>query len=278
MATCTFHRGRRRGRSMEWRRTPSVESSVRAPTTSCSMPVTGTVTKEALDKLKIPCKEDLFANAFGYFLTNPTPRNRDRISLPKIVSLDKLRGGCSYSEENPGYRYSVWVSQQIDAVIEVDPAASGPYADFVPEPGRTVAFTAHSRGGIPVQFRFVLDRQEVSRFPGYTSNASIDDAFFEKSRTAIAARQLQGRRRRSRVRSGTLRKSFSVECQATGVWRDRHRRNRDPRHRGDGHGDGDGLWRDRQAACVREDRVRRVGTGRGARRWNHARVRQHSAR
>ncbi len=133
----------------------------------------------ASDALHIDCETEDFIPHFGYFMGYPVPKNVSVISPPKIVPLEKLRDGCSYSEEDEreGYRYSVWVTTEFDAVVEVNNARGGPYASFEPEPGATIAFTAKVRPPIPATFKFEIKRDEVSRYPGYASNAPVDDRF-----------------------------------------------------------------------------------------------------
>jgi hypothetical protein len=86
--------------------------------------VAGTASKA----LKIDCETTDFVNYFGYFIANPVPGNVRRIRPPRIVSLADLTDGCSYSEEKGGYRYSVWVTTEFDAVVEVNNARGSPYA------------------------------------------------------------------------------------------------------------------------------------------------------
>ena len=50
------------------------------------------------------------------------------------------------------------------------------YARFVPTPGATLTFTASVRSGT-ARFRFELDPDATSRFPGYATNADVDDGF-----------------------------------------------------------------------------------------------------
>ena len=99
---------------------------------------------------------------------------KPEIDFPDVVPKEKLRDGCSYSEEHPGYRYSVWLAPQTDAVIKVKTDKSGQYWNFVPEPGATISFLVKSSN--PSLFRFTLD--PVSTLPGYAMNAVVDNSFF----------------------------------------------------------------------------------------------------
>jgi hypothetical protein len=63
--------------------------------------------------------------------------------------------------------------------MEVDPDPTGEYGSFVPVPGQTLKFTASVPSGT-ARFRFELDPEGTSHFPGYATNADIDDAFFLK--------------------------------------------------------------------------------------------------
>ena len=128
------------------------------------------------EMLRIPCTVSRESNFFAFFLRPPTS-----IKPPDLVPIDKLRDNCSYSEETPGRRYSVWLSGEFDAVMEVDARPGTPYAAFTPAPGRALVFSVHTVPAMPALFRFVLDKSDVSRFPGYTSNAAISDEILENA-------------------------------------------------------------------------------------------------
>ena len=133
--------------------------------------VTGAWTKddEKIWGAKFPCKTtDLSAHMAMICGAKP------EIDFPDVVPKEKLRDGCSYSEEHPGYRYSVWLAPQTDAVIKVKTDKSGQYWNFVPEPGATISFLVKSSN--PSLFRFTLD--PVSTLPGYAMNAVVDNSFF----------------------------------------------------------------------------------------------------
>ncbi len=138
--------------------------------------------ESAQDRFEIDCQTTIYAPHFGYFTGEPVPKNVARISPPKIVPWEKLRNGCSYSEEDEreGYRYSVWVTTEFDAVVEVNNARESPYALFEPEPRATIEFTAKVRPPIPATFKFEIQRDEVSRYPGYATNAAVDDRFYAR--------------------------------------------------------------------------------------------------
>ena len=69
------------------------------------------------------------------------------------------------------------MSGPVTAVMEADP--KGEYGRFVPVPGQTLTFTASVASGA-ARFRFELDPGATSHFPGYATNANIDDVFFVK--------------------------------------------------------------------------------------------------
>jgi hypothetical protein len=98
---------------------------------------------------------------------------------------DQMRDGCAFntrsrtlgSDGTVGFiTVSITVSRgQPDAVVDVDRRE---YDAFVPGPGKTLTFTARSVR--PARFRFELERDGTSRFPGYATNANVDEAFFLK--------------------------------------------------------------------------------------------------
>lgn len=134
------------------------------------------VTDEQARALRIPCTSRDFMSHFTFIEQPP-----QRIAVPRIVDWEKLREGCSYSEERGSERYTVSVAPEIDGVIELDTRSGGDYAGLVPSPGRTLVLTVTTRPAIPSYFKFVLEPNEVSRFPGYASNAYVDEAFFVKA-------------------------------------------------------------------------------------------------
>jgi hypothetical protein len=125
--------------------------------------------------IPISCKNTKFSSYWGFF-----PHPPSSVSPPKTINWDQLRDDCSYSEEEPldhGYhRYSVSVSGDLDSVMDVSIRGKDAYWQFVPEPGKKIAFSV--RSNIPARFRFTL--QNVSHFPGYASNAKVDSDFFSR--------------------------------------------------------------------------------------------------
>jgi hypothetical protein len=132
--------------------------------------VTGAWTKddEKIWQAKFQCKGKELSNNFVFTCGLPG------VTFPHVVPIEQIRDGCSYSEEQPGHRYSVWLSPQMSALMKVTTDKSGPdtkYWNFVPEPGATISFLV--RSSIPSLFRFTLD--DVSALPGYAMNAWVDD-------------------------------------------------------------------------------------------------------
>ena len=108
----------------------------------------------------------------------PTLSKRDPLPAPGMPHEDELIG-CAYEKTWPGHpagSFSVSVSPPLGAVMEVSRRAEEAYARFVPVPGATLTFTASVPSGT-ARFRFELDPDATSRFPGYATNANIDDAF-----------------------------------------------------------------------------------------------------
>jgi hypothetical protein len=139
---------------------------------------------EQLKKLRTQCKETPSPERYAVS-AKPWPNvwyspPTNRIPIP----WEKLRDDCSYSEEKQWTtdsgernveRFSVWVSPEIDAVMDVKTDDRSDYWKFVPEPGKQITFTV--RSNIPARFRFKLE--EVSRFPGFATNAQIKPYFFQ---------------------------------------------------------------------------------------------------
>lgn len=142
------------------------------------------ITDEHARALRIPCTTRDFMTHFTFIEQPP-----QRISVPRIVDWEKLREGCSYSEERGSERYTVSVAPEIEGVIELDTRFGGAYWAFEPLPGRSFVMTVTTRPSTPAYFKFVLEPNEVSRFPGYASNANVDAAFFVKA----GLTDLQGR-------------------------------------------------------------------------------------
>jgi len=94
--------------------------------------------------------------------------------------------GCAYEKawpkgSRPAGSFSVSVSAPVTASMEVDPNAE--YGRFVPVPGETLTFVASVPSG-QARFRFELDPEATSHFPGYATNANIDTAFLAKHELA----------------------------------------------------------------------------------------------
>jgi hypothetical protein len=103
------------------------------------------------------------------------------LQVPGMPNENELTG-CAYEQSwprggRPPGSFSVSVSAPVTAVMDVDP--DGEYGRFVPVPGETLILTASVPSG-EARFRFELDPEATSRFPGYATNASVDDAFFVK--------------------------------------------------------------------------------------------------
>jgi hypothetical protein len=139
-----------------------------------SVDLEGSSAAEQREHFKVSCKYESLVIHFGYFPATPTPTGTEYLNPPKIVSWDKLRDDCSYSEERPGYSYSVWVSPEIDAVMEVKADRGSEYWNFVPEPGKPIKFSVKSNK--PALFKFEFKEEDVSHFSGYATNADVDDA------------------------------------------------------------------------------------------------------
>ena len=113
----------------------------------------------------------------------PTQSKRDALPAPSLPSEYELTG-CAYEKmwlmgTRGAGSMSVSVSARVTAVMEVDPDLTGTYGSFVPVPGETLTFVASVPSG-EARFRFELDPQATSHFPGYATNANVDDAFLEK--------------------------------------------------------------------------------------------------
>jgi len=140
---------------------------------------------EQLKKLRTQCKETPSPERYAVS-AKPWPNVWDSPPTNRIpIPWEKLRDDCSYSEEKQWTtdsgernveRFSVMVSPDIDAVMEVKADRGSDYAQFVPEPNNWISFSV--RSNIPVLFRFTLEK--VSNFLGYATNASVDSALFRR--------------------------------------------------------------------------------------------------
>jgi hypothetical protein len=99
----------------------------------------------------------------------------------RLPEIDQNMSNCEpprrWSVGGVRYTLSVAGDSQVDTTLRVQ--AGEEYSRFVPEPGAKLVFTASLPTG-EARFRFELDRAGTSRFPGYASNANIDDVFFVK--------------------------------------------------------------------------------------------------
>jgi hypothetical protein len=118
------------------------------------------VTREQQERMRPRCESWSEPYAWGYW----------RVRRPSVRAPPLVHADC-HSEEAPGRNYQVWRART-EAAVDVAPA----YARFVPEPGRRLSFTARAR--VPVRFRFALE--DVSSFPGFATNASVDPSFFRR--------------------------------------------------------------------------------------------------
>lgn len=135
-----------------------------------------------LEKLKPQCKESPPPDRYEVF-GEPWPNVWSSPPINIIpIPWDKLRNGCSYSEQKSWYdsiggrhvqRFSVRVVET-GAIVEID--TDEEYRDFVPKPNGQILFDV--RSNIPTLFRFTLE--QVSNFSGYATNADVDDAFFNR--------------------------------------------------------------------------------------------------
>jgi hypothetical protein len=132
----------------------------------------GSITPDQADRLKVKCDEwSWVKQAPGRALFGYWPAYPENIRIPKFVRKD-----C-YSEpppERPGYTYRVGIEREFDVVMDVKTDSGSDYFKFVPGPREKVWFSV--RSSIPVHLQFQLEK--VSRFPGYATNADVDDAFF----------------------------------------------------------------------------------------------------
>ncbi len=136
------------------------------------------------EQLRPACVTETTARDTGE--TIRTTSMGDAVGLPGVPGADQLEG-CTFNEswhleQSRGYHdgsFSVSVSGAVPATMEVSRGVDEPYARFVPAPGQTLTFTATAPVGT-ARFRFELDSEGTSRFPGYATNARVDEAFFAR--------------------------------------------------------------------------------------------------
>jgi len=136
------------------------------------------------DAMKADCtsKHMIISNhLIGFPASTPPP--------PVIPDVKDLDAGCEYRVEEDTRRTDVWLTPEVDAVVDLDTGPDSAYATFVPEPGRFVAITAHTSPALPARFRFVIDYAHTSHFAGYANNANIDDDFFKRFKLERLASQ-----------------------------------------------------------------------------------------
>jgi hypothetical protein len=134
----------------------------------------GAMTSEQADRFNISpsrCKNWDKATHWTFIRSPPTS-----VPLP-VIQYDMSNCDPTRRWRSLGADYTLSVSRDLAAVVEVEPG--GDYERFVPRPGVRLTVNAKSLSG-PALFRFELDPRETSRFPGYATNANIDDVFFVK--------------------------------------------------------------------------------------------------
>jgi hypothetical protein len=112
----------------------------------------------------------------------PPPTTEGTCDLLQVLGMpnEDALTGCGYEKawpkgSRPAGSMRVSVSAPVSAGLDVDPA--GEYGRFVPVPGHGLTVVARVPEGT-ARFRFELHPQNTSHFPGYATNATVDDAFF----------------------------------------------------------------------------------------------------
>jgi hypothetical protein len=124
------------------------------------------ITPEQREELTIPCKSWSNTTHFTFIAAPPTTVPRPRIDYG-MANCETRRWSTH------GVDYTLSVAGDLDASVTVPEGLQS----FVPEPGRTLTVSASSNSG-PVRFKFELDPAGTSAFPGYATNANVDEAFF----------------------------------------------------------------------------------------------------
>lgn len=148
-----------------------------------------TITPEQQKRFKGKCESNIHGiTAMGYMIEPPDTAPVG-LAFAGIGDRKKLGENCTYSWEHKGRpndigsngantltRYTISLSEEIDAVMDVKIDDRSPYYQFIPQPGPPgkVWFVVNSN--VPAFFKFTLEG--VSNFPGYATNADVDDAFF----------------------------------------------------------------------------------------------------
>jgi hypothetical protein len=131
---------------------------------------------EDLPKFQVSCTSTMRWRDGG---GTSTSRSTRRLVVPPEPISESSLTNCRYRESRSSPdEVETYVASlapaDIGATITVDPET---YRRFVPVPGATLSFVATVPAG-SARFRFELDPAATSRFPGYATNANIDDAFF----------------------------------------------------------------------------------------------------
>jgi len=135
----------------------------------------GTLTDEQRNSLKATCEHKKLAISWRMY-----GRLESMPPLPEIPAVSYLDKNCTYRKEEGTRRTIIWMTPDVDAVVEMDTKPGSEYAKFVPVPGRFVELTVKTVPVFPARFRFVIDREHTSNFAGYAGNASIDEGFFKR--------------------------------------------------------------------------------------------------
>lgn len=133
------------------------------------------LTAEQRQAMQASCEFKKLATAFRPYGHLPS-----RPPLPRLPGLSEFDESCAYREEHGTERTSIWLTPDVEAVVEMDTKPGTAYARFVPEPGKFVELTVKTVPPFPARFRFVIDRDHTSAFPGYAGNAWIDKWFFKR--------------------------------------------------------------------------------------------------
>lgn len=142
-------------------------------------PIEGASESAGAPRLQAQC-EEVSTPVEG---TGPGSRRISTEDVNQFPAITPPQEGCTVSESSRHAQgagvgtssYSLTVTPFIDTVLDV--STGDDYGGFVPEPGKTLTLTARPSGG-RARLRFELDRDGTSHFPGYATNANIDDGLF----------------------------------------------------------------------------------------------------